>query len=135
MIEIGVRKNIWLALLLLWALLIFILSSQSGLASRGNPPLWFYVERKGAHVFEYFVLTLLAFRHFGAYYRGKERNIALLFAVAVALIYGMTDEIHQTFVPGREGKISDVGIDCIGIALFVCGYLVWRQYRKKISNT
>jgi VanZ family protein len=37
--------------------------------------------------------------------------------VTLSLLYAFSDETHQLFVPGREGKLSDVGIDAIGIAL------------------
>jgi VanZ family protein len=37
----------------------------------------------------------------------------------VAFLYAAGDEYHQTFVPGRGGKWTDVAIDSIGITL-VC---------------
>ena len=136
-------------ILIFWMFLIFVLSSQSGLSSGGNPPLSFYVERKGAHVFEYFVLALLSFRFFRDVYARPARNDSqaersdsggesakrvMFLAAAFALAYAATDEFHQLFVPGREGKMTDVLIDGGGVALFICTYIVWMRYQHKISK-
>lgn len=50
--------------------------------------------------------------------KNKKLNKFSISAV-VGFIYSITDEIHQEFVPGREGRIYDVGIDSLGI-LFGC---------------
>ena len=46
--------------------------------------------------------------------------------------YAVTDELHQLFVPGRAGMISDVLIDSLGV-LFGCFliYALFRIFRKK----
>jgi VanZ family protein len=38
----------------------------------------------------------------------------LLTAVALTILYGISDEIHQRFVPGRHGQLSDVLFDTGG---------------------
>ena len=43
-------------------------------------------------------------------------------AVALAALYAVSDEIHQTFVEGRVGAPLDVGIDTLGALV---GVLVW----------
>ncbi len=57
-----------------------------------------------------------------AYMRGINRNkpASIILAFALALIYAASDEYHQSFVPGRGARITDVGIDSIGalIGLF-----------------
>lgn len=42
---------------------------------------------------------------------------ALSFALAV--LYGVTDEVHQAFVPGRSASEVDIGVDAAGAALGV----------------
>ena len=42
-------------------------------------------------------------------------------AWAVGAIYAMTDEFHQTLVPGRSGEVLDVCIDAAGV---LCGVVV-----------
>lgn len=106
-----------------WMLLIFILSSQSGFAQQGTSSGWILFERKGAHVVEFFVLTVALYRvirHAGSHGMYSAR----LGAVA-ALFYAFTDEVHQLFVPFREGKLSDVAVDGLGISI---AYLVLMIY-------
>ena len=116
--------------LVMWMGVIFLLSAQGGLASRGNPPLSFYLERKGAHVFEYLVLALLFLWTLRVFFPKGVAGMAIIIAAELSLLYAFTDELHQTFVPGREGKVSDVAIDSIGITLALIGYALWRRYRK-----
>ena len=54
--------------------------------------------------------------------------------VLICLSYACTDEIHQLFVPGRSGKILDVGIDAIGfcVAAAVCNLI--RLLRERSSR-
>jgi len=50
----------------------------------------------------------------------------LVWAALVSLAYAATDEYHQTFVEGRHGAATDVGIDALGIALAILAIWVWR---------
>jgi VanZ family protein len=45
----------------------------------------------------------------------------------MAVLYAITDEFHQTFTPGRNASITDVGIDAVGAIL---GVLVWIAIRR-----
>ena len=40
---------------------------------------------------------------------------ALLWSLAIGVIYAVSDEIHQYFVPGRSMQISDIVIDSFGV--------------------
>jgi VanZ family protein len=92
---------------------IFALSAIPSLALP-LAPVYDFMLRKLAHTAVYAVLTVLLFR---AFRRPGTRNTrALLLAVLVAGVYACSDEWHQTFVPGREGSLRDVGIDTLGIA-------------------
>ena len=95
--------------------MIFALSSMSGHPHQGPIGWQFYLERKGAHITEYFILTLLLFRLFRA--KGFAKKKIIYFTISLALLWAFSDEFHQLFVFGREGKLSDVGIDSIGIIL------------------
>jgi VanZ family protein len=96
-----------------WALVIFSLSSVPHLGT--DLGLWDTILRKLAHVFEYAVLGALLARAL--------RRPGLAFALAV--LYAASDELHQTFVPGRHGSPVDVAIDSAGIAL---GILAWQRF-------
>lgn len=96
--------------------LIYFLSAQPDLSSGlGN---WDTVLRKGAHMVEYGVLWFLWWRAFG--YRNPTA------AIAITLLYAVSDELHQSFVDGRHGSPWDVAIDALGVGL--AGLLVvWRR--------
>jgi VanZ family protein len=94
-----------------WCLLIFIFSSIPNL---GSGLEYDFFLRKAAHMGEYAVLFLLLRRAF----RGTFPSGAWsCWAIALSVLYAMTDEYHQSFVPGRCGRWSDVGIDAAGAAL------------------
>jgi len=95
---------------LVWMAVIFALSSQHG---GGHLPESEVLLRKLGHVTGYFVLTILLLR---ALHRA-EVAAAMPIAIAVALGYAVSDEWHQSFVPGRTATPVDVAIDGIGIAL------------------
>ncbi len=104
---------------------IFSLSSIKGHLHKEAVSPWFYVGRKGAHITEYFILAILLLRLF--YYKKVEKVEAIVLTIVFATLWAFSDEIHQIFVFGREGKISDVGIDFVGIFL---GILLVRRFYK-----
>ena len=69
------------------------------------------IVRKGAHFSVYAAVGFTAFLAFVKLSRPKKRY---LFAVIFALIYAASDELHQVFVPGRAGMVSDVILDTCG---------------------
>jgi VanZ family protein len=90
------------------------------------------VIRKGAHVFEYFVLGLLlvrAFRGSGAS-RGRKWLWPAL-AVSGIVLWALGDEFHQSFVATRTASLMDVAIDTAGgmLALVVEG--AWHRLRQR----
>ncbi len=78
--------------------------------------------RKGAHFAEFALLSLLTFFLARAY--GLKVKICVIISLGYCLIFAATDELHQLFVPGRSGQISDVLIDfCGGIFANLCAVL------------
>lgn len=108
---------------------IFAFSTLPGKETAGPPPLWYFIERKGAHVVEYAVLTVLAFRFFQLSFYRESLGRVLLLSALFALMYGATDELHQYFVPGRGSRFSDVVIDGLGVLL--SAFLIVLFYRNK----
>jgi len=47
----------------------------------------------------------------------KMQRWAIFWAIMIATIYGITDEIHQLFVPGRTASVFDASLDCIGAVI------------------
>jgi len=65
--------------------------------------------------------------------RGRPVNPIVQFAVPIlfAFLYGISDECHQYFVPGRTSDIWDAVSDATGgllMQIFLCVF-VWRLYR------
>ncbi|MBU2053202.1 MAG: VanZ family protein [Nanoarchaeota archaeon] len=46
---------------------------------------------------------------------GKKSYSLLFLGIIIAIVYGITDEIHQFFVPGRYCSIFDASVDSIGV--------------------
>jgi hypothetical protein len=87
---------------------------------------WFAIV-KGWHVAEFAILVTLThalLRRLAP--SAPRRNLAL--AVTFGFLFAISDEYHQTFVPGRGGTWVDVAIDSIGVAL--AGWLAWLHTRS-----
>ncbi len=90
-----------------------------------------FVVRKGAHMSEFALLGLLLLYALSTR-RGDPRRW-MIHAWVLAVVYAAADELHQTFVPGRDGCVRDVVIDATGAALGLLayyGFLRWRDARK-----
>lgn len=111
----------WGGLVLFWMAVIFFFSSIPGGYWYYEPPAWLVIERKGAHVFEYAVLTLFVFQFLSLVYR---RSLWKLLGVAMSfsVTYGVVDELHQMFTPFRGAYIRDVAIDAGGV--FLMGIII-----------
>lgn len=140
----------WLPIVL-WFALIFIASSDTQSSQRSSRiigPLlrWLFPEmaeetiglvvlfvRKCAHLTVFGVLALLFWRAFRKPVRGDTRPWSWSEArnsLIGVFVYAITDEVHQAFVPSRQGSALDVVIDTLGgaaalLALWVCGR--WRR--------
>ena len=86
----------------------------------------FFIIRKTAHFFEYFILGILFMNFF------KEFNVSfnkiIKCSILCCLLYALSDEIHQLFVNGRSGSIIDVGVDSLG---FLIGILLYTLFVKR----
>lgn len=84
--------------------------------------------RKGAHVAEYAVLTMLWFKtlHFSIF--GKYR---IIISPVMAILYAVSDEWHQSYIIGRTGHAIDVAVDSIGVLLIVLLWLRWSWRNRK----
>lgn len=118
-----------LLMLILWCGVIFAFSHRPGSGIPFDPPLWYVLERKGAHVFEYAVLAILAWRYFTAVFQRESFARTLLLAGSFALAYGMLDELHQFFIFGRGARFTDVLVDFFGIALVLGAIAIWQRRR------
>lgn len=56
---------------------------------------------------------------------GTRRSYAL--AATLAVLYGLSDEFHQAFVPGRNATAFDVVIDALGALLALSLFAAWQR--------
>ena len=108
---------------LFWCTLIFILSSKPTTQASYFDLIDFII-KKSAHIFIYAMLYFLVFRAVNEvkiefinkrikikYTSGSSFFIPFLFC----LLYAISDEYHQSFIPGRTARIRDIGFDFIGM--------------------
>ncbi len=129
----SVRQSRLVALgcLFLWMAIIFSFSMMTGKVTAGPPPLWYFLERKSAHVFEYAVLMLLSYRFFHLSFVRERIERVLVLAAGFAIMYAATDELHQFFVPNRGASLRDILIDGGGVLLAVMGIFLLKQYKNR----
>lgn len=148
--------RVWLsayAPVLLWIGLIFFLSSPQGASpetSRFVRPLieFFFpnasaevfeiahsIVRKAAHLTEYAILAILAFRaaRSSTWLMARRRYLLLPFLL-VAAVAGL-DEFNQSFEPSRTGTAWDSLLDSFGgaTALLICWLIVRRRDRDAVA--
>jgi len=85
--------------------------------------------RKSAHMTEYAILGMLLYgsRNDHPFEWRPRRALA---CVAIAAAYSLTDEFHQSFVPGRTASLSDCGIDTIGATLGILVYYLRHWWHR-----
>ena len=123
------KKYLKLFLLLLCMILIFYLSNDSGVESTKKSDyvvhlftnysdFSIFLVRKSAHAIIYFLLGFLMINYLSEFSISRKIVIAIL----CCIFYAITDEIHQTFLIGRSGELTDVLLDSffsmIGIFIF-----------------
>ena len=104
-----VLRLLFLLLALGWAGLIYYLSAQPGT----DIPLLFIHQDKILHFFAFGLLGFLAMGAIRAE-GDTHRNWQIWLIVLLVGLYGVADEFHQRFVPGRNVSIHDVAADMAG---------------------
>ena len=145
------KRVLYWGITLVLMILIFSFSAKNGTSSAGmsigyakelarilsflgffqihsNADLMTFV-RKTAHFTEYAVLGFFTYKAVSC--DVLDRKKAVLTAQLISTGYASTDEIHQMFVPGREGKVFDVMIDSCGA---FCGIMVSLITQKLIEK-
>ncbi len=118
----------WL-LVILWMVVIFLFSHQpySGAVTETYFGNFNVLVRKMAHLIEYALLYFFCQRAFllsGGYFR----RYSICWAFGLSFIYALTDEWHQSFVPGRSATVQDVLVDGLGMLLAIAGQFVIARF-------
>ncbi|MCH7579434.1 MAG: VanZ family protein [Chloroflexi bacterium] len=125
------RAARWLPAIL-WMFFLFYLSHQAAplerVASNIDPFL--------AHVAVYSVLAFLLHIALSGYNNAAPRWVPVSIAFALAVLYGVGDEIHQAYVPGRVASELDLVADGIGAAIGVSlASLAASRIYARLTNT
>lgn len=88
-----------------------------------------HIVRKAAHFSEYALMGFLW------YLLLRKKRLNVLLSISATAIYASSDELHQRFVNGRSGQLSDVLLDtcggCFGILTAFILLCVWHCCKDK----
>lgn len=114
-----------------WAGLIFAFSAQPDLRFAPDGGLDFVVRKLG-HMAVFGILALLLSRAVAGTTAGRR---PWAWALALTVLYAITDELHQGGVTGRNASAVDVGIDAAGalFAVAAVGLVGVRRARRRAS--
>ena len=119
--SLSARRAVSWLLVLVWAAVIFYASSRPG----STIPSGWSVQ---GHLAEYMVFGLLLAN---ALADGRPSLRTVLVAVAIASLYGISDEFPQHFTPGRVPDPVDWGLDTIGAAAGAFALAAWNRRRTR----
>ena len=112
----------------LYMLLIWALSSMSHvIVNFERVPF----QDKGAHFVEYGILAALVAHALRGTAPQRQMLWVVTVSIAAATIWGVIDEIHQAYVPGRVSDARDLLADALGASL---GALLWAMYRARANK-
>ena len=141
------KRFLYLIPVIIWMIFIFYMSGKTGQESSGQSgkislfitdllekvrqdspqemqnlqDILELVIRKAAHMTEYAILFLLSYLAMVKISMSQSRFYNRSIAVLISLLYACSDEMHQLLVPGRSGKMIDVGIDMAGgLIVLIC---------------
>ncbi len=116
MSEAASRRRWWVYWIpvLAWMALIFVLSSQSGLRISEDAAVDRPFRITG-HLLAFAGLAALLL--FALCRGGRPCWHHVIIALGITVLYGASDELHQSFVPDRTGRVDDLVVDTIGAAV------------------
>ncbi len=156
---VNLKRTISVLLVLAWMVVIFLMSAESGDESTdtSNGVICFIASitvadfddmsdaqrqeiiqkmsgfvRTAGHFIEFAVLGFLSFNMLRTF-KIKESK-CIIFAFGFSVLYAVTDEIHQYFVPNRVCDIKDIAVDSLGAATGVALMCFLVIISTKIKN-
>lgn len=106
------------SILTLWGPFFAALAVVFWLSSLSTVPGARYFWDKLLHTVGYAGIGVLALRAFHGGFE-RPRPAPTMYAAWAVILWGISDEIHQSFVPGRDASVLDVGADAVGFAFAV----------------
>lgn len=109
-----------------WMGVIFAVSSRSSLPRLSDPIADTFL-KKGGHIAEYAILAGLCRR---AIHQTANTRYPTILAFAVTVLYAISDEWHQSFVPGRNSQSTDALIDASGALISLAALYLWGRNKS-----
>ena len=116
----------WLPLII-YCIAIYI---QSDFPSIEHVPSFEFSD-KFLHFFAYAIMGVLFYRAYQTLRIKGDPRMLILLSVVSASLYGISDEIHQYYVPFRDASIYDGIANFLGALCGVCLYHMWATSRAK----
>jgi VanZ family protein len=133
------KKQRWIIMLILWMLMIFTATQLPYfkgentenaihhtlfLGTHFDIKFLNFLVRKLTHVTVFGILAVLFYKSF------QTLRFRFILSWLFTSFYALSDEWHQSFVPGREASYKDVLLDFVA-ALFVLSFIYFMKKRKK----
>ena len=115
-----------------WQLLMIFIFILSSFSNDRFPRIDFEWADKIIHFIVFGLLGLFLYRSFLASRKLFLNKNALVYSMLIGSIYGLSDEIHQFFVPGRFASLSDLIADTLGVCICV---VIYHYYSGGTKNS
>ena len=115
----------------MWGPVVLYLAFIFTLSSIAHPPELPAGSDKDLHALLYSGLGFLLARALAG---GLDRTVTLTMAISTTVLvalYGVSDELHQYFVPPRQVEVLDVVADTIGAAVAAFALYAWGIIRSR----
>lgn len=127
-----ILRNKYIIYHLPWQLYIVVIFVLSSIPGNRLPEIQFNMADKVVHFIIFGILGLLLARGLGVCQNTFCRTNYAIVSIMIGIGYGLIDEWHQAYVPGRYSSVSDWVADGLGIIVFVL--LFWWWNRRKLSD-
>ena len=113
-----------------WQLLMILIFIQSSIPRITLPDLGFDWQDKLLHFTVYGILSALLVRGMRESVNQLFKKYHLLLSIIFTSVYGLSDEVHQYFVPGRSSELSDWLADTTGAVVIIACYYLYRKLKN-----
>jgi VanZ family protein len=112
-----------------WQLLLLAIFVQSSIGNMNVIDLGFSFQDKLFHFIVFGFLAILMARSFKKSKLKFFNKYYLILAIILTGLYGVIDEYHQYFVPGRFSTVGDWAADLLGAIVFILVFYYWERWK------
>ncbi len=121
----------WTPVLLYCGIIVYL--SSLSYPSKHLPSFFFGLSDKLVHGVEYGILGILLYR---AFHQTNRKIESIILSILCVVVFGISDEIHQSFVPHRQADLWDLLADTLGGTLFILtwGFITGKYHSRQIPH-